>query len=143
MNPEASAEVRRPGGWHGTGDIGYRDADGYFFIVDRKRDLIISGGFNVFPSEVERVIWTHEDVLDCAVIGAPDEKWGEAVTAVVERKPGAGVEEAELIALCKEQLGSVKAPKAVHFRELPRSTQGKVLKRKLRDELWAGRERQV
>jgi len=142
-NPEATAEVRRPGGWHGTGDIGYRDADGFFYIVDRKRDMIISGGFNVFPSEVERVIWAHGDVLDCAVIGVPDEKWGEAVTAVVERKPGAEVGEAELIALCKAELGSVKAPKSVHFRELPRSTQGKVLKRALRDEFWAGQERKV
>lgn len=142
-NPEASAEVSRPGGWHGTGDVGYRDADGFHYIVDRKRDLIISGGFNVFPSEVERVIWAHEAVLDCAVIGVPDEKWGEAVTAIVELKPGAEVPAAELIALCKAQLGSVKAPKGVHFRELPRSTQGKVLKRTLRDEFWAGRERQV
>jgi len=142
-NPEASAEVRRPGGWHATGDVGYRDGAGFHYIVDRKRDLIISGGFNVFPSEVERVIWGHEAVLDCAVIGVPDEKWGEAVTAVVECKPGAAVEEAELIALCKAELGSVKAPKAVHFRSLPRSTQGKVLKRALRDEFWAGRERQV
>jgi acyl-CoA synthetase (AMP-forming)/AMP-acid ligase II len=142
-NPEATAEVHRPGGWHGTGDIGFRDRDGFFYIVDRKRDMIISGGFNVFPSEVERVIWAHEDVLDCAVIGVPDEKWGEAVTAVVERKPGAGIAEEELIALCKAELGSVKAPKSVHFRELPRSTQGKVLKRKLRDEFWAGQERRV
>ena len=70
-NPEASAEVRRPGGWHATGDIGYRDADGFYYIVDRKRDMIITGGFNVFPSEVERVIWSHPDVLDCAVIGVP------------------------------------------------------------------------
>lgn len=142
-NPEASAEVSRPGGWHATGDIGYRDPDGFHYIVDRKRDMIISGGFNVIPSEVERVIWAHEDVLDCAVIGVPDEKWGEAVTAVVERKPGAGVEEAELIALCKAELGSVKAPKTVHFRELPRSTQGKVLKRTLRDEFWADHDRKV
>lgn len=142
-NPEASAEVRRPGGWHASGDIGYRDADGFYYIVDRKRDLIISGGFNVFPSEVERVIWSHADVLDCAVIGLPDEKWGESVTAVVERKPGAGVSDVELIALCKAELGSVKAPKAVHFRELPRSTAGKVLKRRLRDEYWAGQARRV
>ena len=142
-NPEATAEVRRPGGWHGTGDVGYRDADGFHYIVDRKRDMIITGGFNVFPSEVERVIWSHEAVLDCAVIGIPDEKWGEAVTAVVEPKPGAEVSAGELIALCKERLGSVKAPKSVEFRALPRSTQGKVLKRKLRDEFWAGRERRV
>jgi acyl-CoA synthetase (AMP-forming)/AMP-acid ligase II len=142
-NPEASAEVSRPGGWHATGDIGYRDGDGFYYIVDRKRDMIISGGFNVFPSEVERVIWSHAEVLDCAVIGIPDEKWGEAVTAVVELKPGASVEPAELIALCKGELGSVKAPKSIQFRELPRSTAGKVLKRTLRDEYWSGQERRV
>ncbi len=120
-----------------------RSDDGYHYIVDRKRDMIISGGFNVFPSEVERVIWGHEAVLDCAVIGAPDEKWGEAVAAVVELKDGAAVEPEELIALCKAELGSVKAPKAVHFRQLPRSTQGKALKRELRDEFWANQTRKV
>jgi acyl-CoA synthetase (AMP-forming)/AMP-acid ligase II len=141
--PTQTAEARRPGGWHGTGDVGYVDEDGYVYIVDRTRDLIISGGFNVFPGEVEQVIWGHPAVNDCAVIGVPDEKWGERVTAVVEVKPGAEVGEAELIALCKERLGSVKAPKAVVFRGLPRSPVGKVLKRQLRDEHWAGRDRKV
>ncbi len=142
-NPQATSGTVRPGGWHGTDDIGYRDEQGYFYIVDRKRDMIISGGFNVFPSEVERVIWSHEAVLDCAVIGVPDEKWGEAVTAVVELKRGHDVGERELISLCKQRLGSVQAPKSVRFRELPRSANGKVLKRVLRDEHWAGRERLV
>ena len=142
-NPDATALVRRPGGWHATGDIGYRDEDGYIYIVDRKRDMIISGGFNIYPSEVERVLWSHPAVLDCAVIGVPDEKWGEAVTAVVELKDSSAVEESELISLCKASLGSVQAPKSVLFRELPRSTNGKVLKRVLRDEFWAGRARQV
>jgi acyl-CoA synthetase (AMP-forming)/AMP-acid ligase II len=136
-------EVLRPGGWLGTGDVGYRDKDGFLYIVDRKRDMIISGGFNVFPSEIERVIWSHEAVLDCAVIGVPDDKWGEAVTAVVELKDGCSVDGDELIALCKQVLGSVQAPKAVRFSELPRSSNGKVLKRVLRDEYWAGRERLV
>jgi acyl-CoA synthetase (AMP-forming)/AMP-acid ligase II len=142
-NPEATAEVRRPGGWHATGDIGFRDGDGYIYIVDRKRDMIISGGFNVYPSEVERVLWSHSAVLDCAVIGIPDEKWGEAVTAVVELKSDATADADELIALCKASLGSVQAPKSVLFRELPRSANGKVLKRVLRDEFWVGRVRQV
>jgi acyl-CoA synthetase (AMP-forming)/AMP-acid ligase II len=142
-NPDASAEVRRPGGWHGTGDIGLRDEDGFIYIVDRKRDMIISGGFNVYPSDVERVIWSHPSVLDCAVIGVPDEKWGEAVTAVVEPKPGERVAAHEVIAMCKAALGSVQAPKQVLFRELPRSANGKVLKRALRDEYWAGRGRLV
>lgn len=142
-NPEATRAVLRGNGWLGTGDVGYRDEDGYFYIVDRKRDMIITGGFNVFPSEVERVIWSHDAVLDCAVIGVPDDKWGEAVTAIVELKEDRELDPDELIALCKRTLGSVQAPKAVHFQALPRSTNGKVLKRVLRDTYWAGRERLV
>lgn len=141
--PEQTAAVRLDGGWQATGDVGYLDEHGYLYIVDRKRDLIISGGFNVFPSEVEQVIWAHPAVKDCAVIGLPDEKWGERVTAVVELKPGAEVDAAELIALCRERIGSVKAPKEVMFRQLPRSAVGKVLKRDLREEYWAGRARRV
>jgi acyl-CoA synthetase (AMP-forming)/AMP-acid ligase II len=140
---EASAQARRPGGWHGTGDVGFRDGAGFVYIVDRKRDMIISGGFNVYPSAVERVLWSHPAVLDCAVIGLPDEHWGEAVTAVVELKDGEHASADEIIALCKDRLGSVQAPKSVLFRPLPRSTNGKVLKRVLRDEFWAGRERMV
>ena len=87
-NPQATAEASTFG-WHHTGDIGVIDEDGFVYIVDRKKDMIISGGFNVFPSEVEQVLWSHPAVQDCAVIGVPDEKWGEAVKAVVELKPGA------------------------------------------------------
>ncbi|MCW3840927.1 AMP-binding protein [Micromonospora yasonensis] len=141
--PEQTAAVRLDGGWQATGDVGYLDDDGYVYLVDRKRDLIISGGFNVFPSEVEQVIWAHPAVKDCAVIGLPDEKWGERVTAVVEVKPGAEVDAADLIALCKQRVGSVKAPKEVLFRQLPRSAVGKVLKRELREEYWAGQARRV
>jgi acyl-CoA synthetase (AMP-forming)/AMP-acid ligase II len=131
-------------GWHHTGDIGVIDEDGFVYIVDRKKDMIISGGFNVFPSEVEQVLWSHPAVQDCAVIGVPDEKWGEAVKAVVELKPGAKVEAAELIALAKEKLGGVKAPKSVDFMAtLPRSPVGKVLKKDLRATYWAGRERKI
>lgn len=119
--------------WHGTGDVAYLDEDGYIFIVDRIRDLIITGGFNVFPSEVEQVIWSHPLVEDCAVVGLPDEKWGEAVHAVVALKQGAALTEEEVIGLCKERLGSVKAPKAVEFWDsLPKSALGKVLKREVR-----------
>jgi acyl-CoA synthetase (AMP-forming)/AMP-acid ligase II len=139
----ATAEALRPGGWHGTGDVGYRDEDGFVYIVDRKRDMIITGGFNVYPSAVERVLWSHPAVLDCAVTGVPDEKWGETVTAVVELKDGETVTAEEIIALCKARLGSVQAPKTVLFRELPRSSNGKVLKRRLRDEFWYGRVRMV
>jgi acyl-CoA synthetase (AMP-forming)/AMP-acid ligase II len=138
---ELDADVSKFG-WHHTGDVGYRDEDGYIYIVDRIRDLIITGGFNVFPSDVEQVIWSHPAVQDCAVIGVPDDKWGEAVKAVIELKPGATVTEAEIIELCKARLGSVKAPKTVDIWEsLPRSPVGKVLKKTLREQYRAGLKR--
>ena len=142
-NADATAESRAFG-WHHTGDLGYRDEAGYYTIVDRKKDLIISGGFNIYPGEIEQVIWSHEAVQDCAVVGVPDDKWGEAVRAVVELKKGKAVTAEELIALCKSRLGSVKAPKSVEFVEaLPRSSVGKVLKKDLRAAYWTGRERKV
>ncbi|HEU5097066.1 MAG TPA: AMP-binding protein [Reyranella sp.] len=142
-NPQATAEVSTFG-WHHTGDIGVIDEDGFVYIVDRKKDMIISGGFNVFPSEIEQVLWSHPAVQDCAVIGVPDDKWGEAVKAVVELKPGAKAEAAELMALAREKLGGVKAPKSVDFvSTLPRSPVGKVLKKDLRATYWAGRERKI
>jgi len=142
-NPEATAEVSRFG-WHHTGDIGYRDEEGYFYIVDRKRDLIISGGFNIAPAEIERVLWSHPAVQDCVVIGVPDERWGEAIKAVVELKPGATVSEAELQAICSERLGSMKKPRTVEFwPELPRSPVGKVLKREIRARFWSSSNRAI
>jgi len=142
-NPEASADCSKFG-WHHTSDIGYRDKDGFYYIVDRMRDLIISGGFNVYPSEVEQVIWSHPAVQDCAVIGVPDEHWGEAVKAVVLLKPGESVSEDELIALCKSKVGSVKSPKTIEFwPELPRSAVGKVLKRSIRERFWIGIDRKI
>ncbi len=99
--------------------------------------MIISGGLNVYPSEIEQVIWSHPAVQDCAVIGVPHEDWGEAVTAVVELNPGSQVGGDELIALCKERLGSVRSPKRVEFVDtLPRSANGKVLKRTIRERYW-------
>jgi acyl-CoA synthetase (AMP-forming)/AMP-acid ligase II len=142
-DPEQTESTRRPGGWHGTSDVGRMDEDGFVFIVDRLRDMIITGGFNVWPSEIEQTIHTVPGVKDCAVIGLPDEKWGEAVTAVVELRDGAQVDEAQVIAACRAALGVVKTPKAVVFRELPRSPVGKVLKRSLRDEYWTGADRAV
>ncbi|OXI33534.1 class I adenylate-forming enzyme family protein [Burkholderia aenigmatica] len=131
-------------GWLHTGDVGHVDAEGYLHITDRKKDMIISGGFNVYPSEVEQVIWAHPAVQDCAVIGVPDDKWGEAVKAVVELNAGQSVSAEELVALCKEKLGSVKAPKSVEFvAALPRSTVGKVLKKDLRDHYWQGQQRKI
>ena len=139
----ASAEIRQFG-WHHTGDIGKFDQDGYFYITDRKRDLIISGGFNIFPFEVESALMKHPAVQDCAVIGVPDEKWGEAVKACVQLKPGASVSAEALIAWAKEGVGSMKAPKSVDFIDsLPRSPVGKVLKRDLRVPYWAGKTRGV
>jgi acyl-CoA synthetase (AMP-forming)/AMP-acid ligase II len=141
--PEATAATLVDG-WLHTGDIGHLDVEGYLHITDRKKDMIISGGFNVYPSEVEQVIWSHPAVSDCAVIGVPDADWGEAVKAVVELKPGQAASADELIALCKERLGSVKAPKSVDFiKALPRSANGKVLKKDLRAGYWAGQARAI
>jgi acyl-CoA synthetase (AMP-forming)/AMP-acid ligase II len=131
-------------GWLHTGDIGHLDAEGYLHITDRKKDMIISGGFNIYPSEIEQVIWGHEAVRDCAVIGVPDEQWGESVKAVVELKEGMTVTAQELLALCKSRLGSVKAPKSIDFVEsLPRSSVGKVLKKDLREKFWQGQQRRI
>jgi len=143
-DPEGTAEVRKYG-WHHTGDIGYRDEDDYFYITDRKRDLIISGGFNIFPYEVERVLLQHPAVQDCAVIGVPHEKWGEAVKAVVRLSSNASVTEEELINLCKGKIGGLKAPKSVDFwdQQLPRSETGKILKREIRKKYWEDRQRNV
>lgn len=142
-DPAATAEAQA-GGWHHTGDIGYKDADGFIYIVDRKKELIITGGFNVFPREVEQVVMSHPSVQDCAVVGIPDEKWGEAVMAAVELRAGAVFDEQALIAHCKAQLGSVKAPKSIKVVEtLPRSGVGKVLRREVRAPYWAGRTRLV
>jgi len=140
---DRDAEVSRHG-WHHTGDIGHIDADGYVYIVDRLRDVIITGAFNVFPSDVEQVLWAHPAVGDCAVVGVPDPHWGEAVKAVVELKAGAHASEAELIAWCRERLGGVKTPKTVEFwDELPRSDVGKVLKKLVRARYWAGHDRPI
>jgi acyl-CoA synthetase (AMP-forming)/AMP-acid ligase II len=142
-DPAATSEAQAHG-WHHTGDIGYRDDDGYVYITDRLRDMIISGGFNIFPFEIEQVLFAHPAVQDCAVIGVPDQKWGEAVKACVQLKAGAEVSANELIAACKDQLGSMKAPKSVDFIEqLPRSPVGKVLKRELRAPYWEEKSRGV
>jgi acyl-CoA synthetase (AMP-forming)/AMP-acid ligase II len=142
-NPEATAAVMRHG-WLMTGDIAYRDDAGFVYLVDRKRDLIITGGFNVYPSEVEQVISELPAVLDVAVVGAPDDKWGESVIAVVALRPDQQISEERVIQHCKTRLGSVKAPKRVEFRSsLPKSPNGKVLKRVVREEFWKGRDNQL
>ena len=142
-NPEETEKVSAHG-WHHTGDVGYKDEDEYVYLVDRKKDMIITGGFNVYPNEVEQVVLAHPAVQECAVIGVPDEKWGEAVKAVIEVKPGMNVVEGDLIAFCKERLGGVKAPKSVEIWDsLPRSAVGKVLKKEIRKKFWEGQERMI
>ena len=142
-NDEVTAETIIDG-WLHTGDVGWVDEGGRLHLCDRKKDMIISGGLNVYPQEVEQVIWSHPAVQDCAVIGIPDDDWGEMVTAIVELNPGAALTADDLLALCKAKLGSVKAPKRIDFIEsLPRSPAGKVLKRDLRDRYWTGQARLI
>ncbi|MDN5929567.1 MAG: long-chain fatty acid--CoA ligase [Pseudonocardia sp.] len=134
-DPEATDEASAHG-WHHTGDIGYLDEDGFLFIVDRAKDMVITGGFNVYSAEVEQALMAHPAVRDCGVVGLPDEKWGERVTAVVQLQPDASVTVEEIRAFVKERIGSVKAPKQVEFwPDLPRSTVGKVLKTDIRARL--------
>jgi fatty-acyl-CoA synthase len=127
-DPEATAEASAHG-WHHTGDIGFLDPDGFLFIVDRAKDMVITGGFNVYSTEVEQALMEHPAVADCAVVGLPDEKWGERVTAVVQLRPGQSASGPELATFVKERIGSVKSPKQVEvWADLPRSKVGKVLK---------------
>ncbi|WNC73815.1 AMP-binding protein [Thalassotalea psychrophila] len=142
-NPEATQEAQIDG-WLHTGDVGVMDKDGYIQIVDRKKDMIITGGFNVFPNEIEQVLNSQVEVQDCAVIGIPDEKWGEAVKAIVLCKPGCSINEDALISIIKQELGSVKAPKSIDFvDDLPRSPAGKVLKTDIRKKYWNSENRMV
>ena len=141
--PEATAETLR-GGWLHTGDIGSLDSDGYLYITDRKKDMIISGGSNIYPREIEEVICQHPAVFEVSVIGVPDDKWGEAVKALVVLRPGESATEALLIEHCKRHLASYKKPQSVEFLPvLPKNAYGKVLKRELRDRYWADRQRKV
>ena len=141
--PEQTAEAFA-GGWLHTGDIARRDAEGYLTIVDRKKDMIVTGGFNVFPREVEDVLGTHEAVAMSAVVGAPDDKWGEAVTALVVLRPGAEVDADTLIELVKTQKGSLHAPKRIDFVDsIPLSPLGKPDKKAIRARYWDGSDRRV
>ena len=127
-----TAEAFRDG-WFHTGDLARRDDQGFYYIVDRKNDMIISGGINVYPREVEEVIYTHPAVMDCAVIGVVDEKWGETIKAVITLKEGQQVTEDEIVELCKDQLASYKKPTSVDIvADMPRTASGKILKRELK-----------
>jgi acyl-CoA synthetase (AMP-forming)/AMP-acid ligase II len=131
-------------GWLHTGDAGYMDADGYLFIHDRVKDMIVSGGENIYPAEVENAIFGHPAVADVAVIGVPDEKWGEAVKAIVVAKPDAKIDPASIIAWARERIAAYKVPKSVDtIAVLPRNPSGKVLRRELREPYWAGHTRRV
>lgn len=139
---QATREALLPGGWLRTGDAGYLDEDGYLFIHDRVKDMIISGGENIYPAEVENALMSHPAVADCAVIGVPDEKWGETPKAIVVR--GGEITEQELIGYCRERLAHFKCPTSVEWVEtIPRNPTGKVLKRQLREPYWAGESRAV
>lgn len=142
-NREATAKVSRDG-WIRTGDMARRDANGYFYLVDRKSDLIVSGALNVYPSEVERVLQQHPAIMEVAVIGVPSEKWGEEVKAVAVLKPDARLSERELIDFCEGKLAGFKKPKSVEFVDkLPRNLTGKILKKQLREKRWQGKERKI
>lgn len=142
--PEATAKTMTGDGWIHTGDAGYLDEDGYLFIHDRMKDMIISGGENVYPAEVESAIFGHPAVQEVAVIGIPDEKWGETVKAVVVPKPGMAIEEADIIAWARERIAPFKAPRSVDVIEaLPRNASGKILRKDLRAPYWEGYERMV
>jgi acyl-CoA synthetase (AMP-forming)/AMP-acid ligase II len=142
--PEATAGAVTEDGWLRTGDGGHMDADGYVYVTDRIKDLIISGGENIYPAEVERVLAEHPSIADVAVIGVPDEKWGEVPKAVVVPAPGSTIDAEALIAYCREHLAAFKCPASVDvIAELPRNLTGKVLKKELRAPYWEGRDRTI
>jgi acyl-CoA synthetase (AMP-forming)/AMP-acid ligase II len=142
--PDATAATVGADGWLRTGDAGYLDDDGYLFIHDRVKDMIISGAENIYPAEVESAVYGHPDVAEVAVIGVPDDTWGEAVKAIVVRKPGTSPQPEDIIAFARSRIAAFKAPKSVDFIEaLPRNASGKILRRELREPYWAGRARRV
>jgi acyl-CoA synthetase (AMP-forming)/AMP-acid ligase II len=141
--PEATAEARKFG-WHHTGDIGYLDNDDYLYIVDRKKDMIITGGFNVFATEVEAPILALPEVLECAVIGIPDEHWGESIKAVVVLNSGADLEGSAIIEKVRPKLGGIKTPKSVEiWDEIPKTPVDKTDKKAIRERYWTDADRAV
>ena len=143
-NPDATRAVFTADGWFKTGDAGYIDAGGYVFLTDRIKDMIVSGGENIYPAEVENVLAGHPSVADVAVIGVPDPKWGETPKAVIVLREGAESDAPGIIAWARDRLAHYKCPTSVDFIDLlPRNPSGKVLKRQLREPYWAGRDRRV
>jgi fatty-acyl-CoA synthase len=141
--PGASAEALKDG-WMHTGDAARMDDEGYIYIQDRVKDMIVSGGENVYPREIEDVLYQHPAIAEAAVIGVPDDQWGEGVKAIVVLRDGQSATEDELIEFCRGQLAGFKRPRSVDFIDaLPRNPSGKVLKRELREPYWEGQTRRV
>lgn len=144
-NNPAETESARRDGWLRTGDAGYLDEDGFLYIVDRLKDMIVSGGENVYSAEVENVLSDYPSVLECAVIAVPHEEWGEAVHGIVRLRPGQTAKADDIIQFCKERLAGFKSPRSIEFREepFPLSGANKILKKELRAPHWAGRSKAV
>jgi long-chain acyl-CoA synthetase len=145
-DPEKTAAVRR-GDWHTLGDIGSVDAEGFLYLCDRRADVIISGGVNLYPAQIEAVLLAHPAVADCCVVGIPDDEWGEAVHAVVQPSGGSVAGPAlaeELLAQARARLAAYQVPRRIEFRtELPRTETGKLARRQIRDPYWQGRQRRI
>ena len=142
--PEETAAAFDEEGWFRTGDIGAFSKDGFLRITDRKKDMIISGGSNIYPREIEEIISQHPTVFEVAVIGVPDDTWGEAVKALVVTRPEMQTTESEIMEYCKGRLAAYKKPKSVEFlSELPKNAYGKILKGELRVRCWHGRARKI
>jgi long-chain acyl-CoA synthetase len=141
---DETARTILPDGWLRTGDAGFLDAEGYVFLTDRVKDMIITGGENVYPAEIENVLASHPDVADVAVIGIPDERWGETPKAIVVPRPGTSPDPADIVAFARARLAHFKCPTSVDFAELlPRNPSGKLLKRQLREPFWKGHDRRI
>src|SRR5262245_36817454 len=141
--PEATAQMQR-GDWYSVGDVAYLDAEGFVYICDRKRDMIISGGVNIYPAEIEDVLHRHPKVQDVAVFGVPDDEWGERVHAAVQMRPGQALSAEEVVSFAREHLAGYKVPRQVSFEEeFPRDSAGKLVKRLLREPHWSGRVARV
>ena len=144
-DPEATKERFTADGWIRTRDVGYLDEDGFVYIADREEDMIISGGFNIWPAEIENALYGHPAVLEACVVGVPHEKWGETPKAVVVLRDGAVVTESELIEWCRDRVGSVKKPASVDFSDepLPNRPVGKMMRRLVKERYWEGRKRGI
>lgn len=142
--PEQTREVLGDDGWLRTGDLARVDQEGYIFIVDRKKEMLVSGGFNVYPSEVETVLAQHPAVYEACVVGVPDDRWGEAVKAVLVLRDGARASSTEIMDFCRARLADFKRPRSVDFvPHLPKNSNGKLSRKEVRENYWRGRERRV